>query len=463
MIRKKCPHGVTITEFVKKRYGKVCHAFVGVMVVFYMSIFYISELTALGSTVSATYKIDSVLPICFTVLVTTIYTAYGGLPASMLTDRFQGWSIIILIAIASIASFVMVDINTDLIEPSGLLKPTRIAWESFYVLSAAMISSNLFHQGYWQRVYSAKSNKDILIGILIASGLIIVTFSVLGLFGVIAIWGGLCCQNEVEYNNVFFSITSNLPSWINVLVLILATALVCSSTDTIQIGLTATIVNDVFNNKISVNIARACVIVLSIPIVILASKNADIMRLFLIADLYSAIVGVVVLIAFIDRLKRYKKPVISTKTSESTLEKPILDVVIDECDLSENRIYNNEKSKESLENIDNKSISINEKKEIEKEKEEERGEERVFYVQGSDVVFGMAIGIISIVLFGWGFHKSFKKGLELLLLPDGMSVEGESLGAFLAAPFGTLLGIFVAASIRTLVRQTILNKFKKNY
>ncbi|OUM56554.1 hypothetical protein PIROE2DRAFT_18789, partial [Piromyces sp. E2] len=74
LIRKKCPNGVTITEFIKHRYGRLCHACVGIMVVFYMSISYISELTALGSTLTATYGINSTIPIIITALVTTIYT-----------------------------------------------------------------------------------------------------------------------------------------------------------------------------------------------------------------------------------------------------------------------------------------------------------------------------------------------------------------------------------------------------
>jgi len=69
----------------------------------------------------------------------------------------------------------------------------------------------------------------------------------------------------------------------------------------------------------------------------------------------------------------------------------------------------------------------------------------------------MVIGIISIAVFGWIFHKSFKKGIALLLLPDGMSIEGESLGAFLAAPLGTLFGMFLSASIRTIAK-TFLKK-----
>jgi len=44
------------------------------------------------------------------------------------------------------------------------------------------------------------------------------------------------------------------------------------------------------------------------------------MRLFLIADLYSTIVAVVVVIAFIERLKKYKtQKVLKSKTSADTL------------------------------------------------------------------------------------------------------------------------------------------------
>jgi len=249
-IRKKCPNGVTITEFIKERYGRLCHAFVGIMVVFYMSITYISELTALGSTMTATYGLNSIIPICMTALVTTVYTAYGGLPTSMLTDKIQGWAIILLIVIVSASIFNYVNIDSNTIESSGLLQPTRIAIESFYVLTVAITGANLFHQGYWQRVYSSKSNKDLIIGLLVASVLILITFSILGFSGIIAIWGNLCCSNEAEYNNVFFSLTLPQKGWINVIVLILVVSLVCSCTDTLQIGLTATIVNDVFDNNL---------------------------------------------------------------------------------------------------------------------------------------------------------------------------------------------------------------------
>ena len=98
--------------------------------------------------------------------------------------------------------------------------------------------------------------------------------------------------------------------------------------------------------------------------------------------------------------------------------------------------------------IDSKNENINKTYAI-------NGEERKFYINGYDCVIGMVVGIISIAIFGWIFHKDFYEGLALLLLPSGMSVEGESLGAFLAAPLGTLFGIFVSAGIRTLVNGSL--------
>jgi len=436
-IRKKCPNGVTITEFIKERYGRLCHACVGVMVVFYMSITYVSELTALGSTVTATYGVNSILPICMTALVTTIYTAYGGLPTSMLTDKIQGWAIILLIIIVTFSIFQYVKIDSNLIQSSGLLEPSRIAIESFYVLTAAITGANLFHQGYWQRIYSSKSNKDLIIGLLIASALILITFFILGFSGIIAIWGNLCCSNEVEYNNVFFSLTLPQKGWVNVIVLILVVSLVCSCTDTLQIGLTATIVNDIFDNKIHVNHARLCVVLLTIPVVFFASKNADIMRLFLVADLYSTIVAVVVIIAFIDRFRKYKTIYINNSERE---------LILDENENRENFGIVIDKKSEMMEL---------QRKDIKKSVYEIKDEPRKFYINGYDCVIGIFIGIITIIIFGWIFHKDFNKGLALLILPDGMSIEGESFGAFLAAPLGTLFGMFISACIRTIIKRIL--------
>jgi len=64
----------------------------------------------------------------------------------MLTDKIQGWSIILLIVIVTISIFSYVDIDSNAVESSGLLQPTRIAIESFYVLTVAITGANLFHQ-----------------------------------------------------------------------------------------------------------------------------------------------------------------------------------------------------------------------------------------------------------------------------------------------------------------------------
>jgi len=111
-------------------------------------------------------------------------------------------------------------------------------------------------------------------------------------------------------------------------------------------------------------------------------------------------------------------------------------------------------------------ITVKELNEAEKEQPEVkeikeyeiRGEARKFYIDGYDCVIGIIVGILAIAVFGWIFHKSLKKGIALLLLPDGMSIEGESLGAFLAAPLGTLFGMFISAGIRMIIRETFLNK-----
>lgn len=199
--------------------------------------------------------------------------------------------------------------------------------------------------------------------------------------------------------------------------------------------MTATIVNDVFNNKISIKYARCCVIILSIPIVILASKNADIMRLFLIADLYSTIVAVIVIVAFVDRLKKENVVTLTKKNDDMKKIKSSNDTLaigVDEQDIT----CNDEKTNNSM-------IQDNEK--CEKNTYVKKND---FYINGIDGIVGMIMGIISIILFGWAFHKSFEEGIKLLVLPNGMSVEGESLGVFLSAPIGTFVGMIISAFVR---------------
>lgn len=175
ILRQKVPNGVTITEFVRVRFGWAAFVFTNIITLVYMSVFLISELTSLGFLLES-YNIQ-VLPaqiiICLT---TTLYTALSGMRASLFTDNFQGWIVILLMSIISVAFGLNVKIDPNILTDSPLLIPSGIAIESLYTLTVASLSANIFHQGYWQRVYSAKNDRELVKSSVFAS---ILTFPVM--------------------------------------------------------------------------------------------------------------------------------------------------------------------------------------------------------------------------------------------------------------------------------------------
>ena len=63
--------------------------------------------------------------------------------------------IVVLVGIALVAIGVHVDDPLARARDGGLDTFSRAGWESIVVLAIAVTAANLFHQGYWQRTWSA--------------------------------------------------------------------------------------------------------------------------------------------------------------------------------------------------------------------------------------------------------------------------------------------------------------------
>ena len=105
--------GFSATDFALSRYGRLMHLHVCCISCFYMYIYMVAELTSIGN-VYATLVGKSVagddsenfttkIAICVA-LFTWAYTALAGLPASILTDKFQGVTISIFVIMLLIAA-----------------------------------------------------------------------------------------------------------------------------------------------------------------------------------------------------------------------------------------------------------------------------------------------------------------------------------------------------------------------
>ena len=79
----------------------------------------------------------------------SLFAAYGGFRASLFTDTIQGWIILILMVIATIAVATNVRIDKHAIDDSGLLKSTSLGWQLLYILAVAITFADFFHQVFY--------------------------------------------------------------------------------------------------------------------------------------------------------------------------------------------------------------------------------------------------------------------------------------------------------------------------
>jgi Na+/proline symporter len=286
-IRAAAPDGVTLTDWVRLRFGRPAQVWVAVVSVFYMFMFITAELTAIGDVLDALGGIDPWVSIVAVAGVTAAYTAWGGLPASLRTDQVQGVMIIVLLGLAIGAILVNVDDPVARATDTGLPTFSRAGWETLIVLCIAVTAANLFHQGYWQRSWSASSP-----AVLVKAGwrAAVVSFLLLlpiGFTGMIA--AGVARHDGTPLSAVpFFSLLDGLPDVIILLVSVLAVALVASSVDTLQSALAASMAKDLTDRSISLTAAKVATVLLTVPAVLIALRGYDVLRLFLIADLVAA-------------------------------------------------------------------------------------------------------------------------------------------------------------------------------
>ncbi|KAI8850641.1 hypothetical protein BC829DRAFT_415817 [Chytridium lagenaria] len=269
IIRERAPDGVTITQYVLERFGWAAQVATNITSLGYMFVFLISELTSLAFllTYFGWIKLGllslfaCVPPSTLNVDVFSILKrkAIGGMPASLLTDKFQGWFVIGLAVLAVIAFGTSVKIDKASIPDSSVMKTSQVGWESLWTLTAAITGANIFHQGYWQRVYSARSQKDLLYACIFASVLTFPFFFIIGFVGVVDVW-------------------RNDPA-------ALADPLLAAS--------------NAFFNKITLTWARLLTAVLNIPALIVAYKGLNVFSLFLIADLCAATIVLPVVIGLL--------------------------------------------------------------------------------------------------------------------------------------------------------------------
>ena len=294
-MRELIPQGHTLTEFVILRYGKVMYSLVLIIVMFYMFITLTAEITAISKLVQLLAPVPLGWTAAIVMIFTLLYTSYGGLRASIFTDKVQIVIILPLLFVLMVLGWqatggilpVMEQLHSKAPQLLNLSDPVGIkAGLTFFV---AILLTGLFHQGNWQRVYSAKDTGSMKRGFLLG-GLFAGPFIfIMGLFGLAFVAMGHTGDSSVA---LFSVLQGHIPGWFAIALIPLGLSLVMSSADTCINAVSSLIAVDMrrltpnLSKPALMNLSRWLIYLLAIPVIIVAAQGYNVLYLFLLADLF---------------------------------------------------------------------------------------------------------------------------------------------------------------------------------
>ena len=307
-IRKEFPKGLTLTEFIKKRFGLRVLKISLFLILFYLTIFLIAEVTAIAFLLKFISQIPLWLTAGVTLIICLLYILRGGFKLSVITDKYQFIFITFIVFISTFLILGNFDLTSyDLIRqnlPDLTNKnyiPNYTAGLTFFI---AVSATNLFHQGNWQRVFSAKNNSILKSSLIYSSIIVFLIVFWMGYSGLIS----YAVNSEVIPDLAFFELLINNKNiFITIGILILAMSLTLSTIDTLINAISSLIIvnGDQINKSLSgkkiQKKTNLLILSLSFLVFILASKGYSILYLFLLADLFCCSAVITIFYGFFNR------------------------------------------------------------------------------------------------------------------------------------------------------------------
>ena len=291
-IRREFPNGMSLTEFIKRRFGTGILKIMLILILFYLTIFLIAEVTAIAFLLNLISKTPLWITSGLTLIICLLYILRGGFKLSIITDKYQFiivlsiilFSIFLILGNLEINSYELIKKNSAKLISKNYI-PNYTAGLTFFIAVAA---TNLFHQGNWQRVFAAKNNFVLKKSLIYSS---IISFFIvfwMGYTGLIS----FSLDPKIKPDLAFFKlILLNDNVLIIVSILVLALALTLSTIDTLINAISSLIIidgkeiNKFLSGREIKNKSNKLILLLCVIVFVFASKGYSILYLFLFADL----------------------------------------------------------------------------------------------------------------------------------------------------------------------------------
>lgn len=296
-IRQVMPEGHTLTEYVFHRYGTGMYVFTLLVMLFYMFIFLAAEITGMSLVANLVAGVPLWTTALIVVSATLAYTAYGGLRASIFTDAVQTALLLPLLVLVAVAGYFLLGGFEPAARGLADTAPQLVGlgnvtgFEGALTFLIAILAANLFHQGYWQRIYAVRDQEALRKGFLIAAVAVVPIVFVTGLFGLAAVGLGRAETPSVALFGVLLDV---MPGWLGIGLVLLGLALVMSSADTLLNGIASIVAVDLrrampaARTRFLLRASQVFTLALAVPLLVIASQGYSVLYLLLLADLVCA-------------------------------------------------------------------------------------------------------------------------------------------------------------------------------
>jgi hypothetical protein len=170
-----------------------------------------------------------------------------------------------------------------------LKESSLLGWQLIYILPVAILTNDFFISGFWMRTFASKTDKDLYIGVGIATVAVLLILVLVGVTGLLAAWTGAWPGDPPSDGSIaFFLLLGQLPNWVVGIVIVMTVSLSTAAFDSLQSSMVSTGSNDLFRNRLNIWWIRLSVCLVIIPTIIVALKSPSVLQIFLISDLVSA-------------------------------------------------------------------------------------------------------------------------------------------------------------------------------
>ncbi|KAF4690236.1 hypothetical protein FOZ60_000509 [Perkinsus olseni] len=284
--------GYAATDWILARFGRLVQAYAVLVSIFLMWISTTAEYTAVGQVIRMFTGIPVWLSTLSVAVITLSYTLVAGLPVSILTDMAQGVAAVGLIVFAVVATSTNVTVTTA--DWNAVANWSSLGFQSLIALILAILGFQLLDMVIWQRVWAAKNDFNLRMGLLLGGTLIFLTMIAFGVLGMLAEAQDRArpvphlTLDPYTKSLAFFDLLGVLPNAAVGAVVVLAICLTTSSVDSLQSAFLSVFAAEFVKRGWSLNWGRLLLVLMNVPAIVVAMREISVINLFLVADLVAA-------------------------------------------------------------------------------------------------------------------------------------------------------------------------------